>query len=310
VRASPASADVLAEAVARGDVPAALAAADALVQQGFLSAAPALERAADAFPEEPRFATRALDMLLRSRDWQRFDARLAPTLRRFPDRADLFAVQGRAEEERGHTCAAIRAYGRAVRLDSDDLETVLRVARIFRERRRPFLARRGLRRALKRHPDSAELHGAMGYSYVQDGQYPKAVRAFRRADELEPEDAPWAEHLGGALLLLERWHDAAAVAVKSLEARRGSEKTWTVFAVAHRHLGHADRAEKGYRTAVKLARDPTRARGNLGLFLASLGTEGKKATEAVSHLRAALEAHPDWTEVQDALTKLLSPPDA
>lgn len=309
MRASSAGADVLEEAVSRRDLAAALVASDDLTKEGFLSAAPALERAADAFPDEPRFALRALHLLLRARDWPRLDARLAVSKSRFPASGDLYALEARAQEERGRTCAAIRAYGRVVRLDGDDLETVIRVARLFREKKRPFLARRGLRRALARHPDAAALHGAMGYSYVQDRQFAKAVRAFRRADELEPDDAPWAEHLGGALLLLERWHDAAAIAVKSLEAKRGTEKTWTVFAVAHRHLGHLDRAEKGYRTALRVARDPSRARGNLGLFLASLGSEGARAEEAIDHLRAALDAHPDWSEAQDALTGLISPPE-
>ena len=309
MRASSAGAEALEEAVSRRDLTAALTAADDLTKEGFLSGTPALERAADAFPDEPRFALRALHLLLRARDWPRFDARLKAARARFPDSGDLHALEARGEEERGHACAAIRAYGRVVRLDPDDVETVIRIARLFREKKRPFLARRGLRRSLARHPDAAPLHGAMGYSYVQDGQFAKAVKSFRRADELEPDDAPWAEHLGGALLLLERWHDAAAVAVKSLEARRGTEKTWTVFAVAHRHLGHLDRAEKGYRAALKLARDPSRPRGNLGLFLASQGSEGARAEEAIDHLRAALEEHPDWTEVQEALTRLLSPPE-
>jgi Tfp pilus assembly protein PilF len=309
VRAPSASVDALEEAVSKKDTAGALAAADALTREGLLSGTPTLERAADAFPDEPRFALRALHLLLRARDWPRFDARFSTTVSRFGESLDLHALKGRAEEEQGHACAALRAYGHVVRLDRDDLETAIRMARIFREKKRPFLARRGLRRALVRHPDAAELHGAMGFSYVQDGQYQKAVRSFRRANELEPEDSPWAEHLGSGLLLLERWHDAAAVAVKSLEARRGTERTWTVFAVAHRHLGHLDRAEKGYRTALKCANDPSRARGNLGLFLASLGAEGPRAEEATGHLRAALDAHPDWTEVEDALTKLLSPPE-
>jgi Tfp pilus assembly protein PilF len=310
VRTSSAATDALEESVSKGDVTGALAAAEALGREGILSGASALERAADAFPEEPRFAMRALHLLLRSRDWARFDARLATTAQRFPDSVDLHALRGRAEEERGRACAALRAYGRVVRLDRDDLETVIRMARIFRENKRPFLARRGLRRALVRHPDAAGLHGAMGFSYVQDGQFGKAVRSFRRADELESDDAPWAEHLGGALLLLERWHDAAATAVKILQARRGTERTWTVFAVAHRHLGRQDLAEKGYRTALKCANDPSRARGNLGLFLASHGGDGKRGDEAIEHLRAALDAHPDWVEVEDALTRLLSPPEA
>lgn len=163
-------------------------------------------------------------------------------------------------------CEAIRAYGRATRRDPTDLEPAQRIARLFRARGRPFLARRNLRRALIHHPDAAVLHGTLGYAYIDDGQYPKAVASFTRAAELEPDDSPWLDDLGGALLLAERWKDAAAAAVKSLKKKQQNERAWTVYAVAHRHLGSLDDAEKGYRNAVKAARQPTRARGNLGLF--------------------------------------------
>ena len=292
-------------AVARGDRDAALALADDLVRRGALAAAAhGLERAVLAFPDEPRFLPRLLEVHLRWRDWDEFDTWSARALARFPARADLHFLVGQALEEQDKTCAAIRAYGRAARLDSDDVESIQRIARLFRMRSRPFLARRRLRRAILHHPETAALHGAVGYAYVDDGQYAKAVKAFKRAAELEPEDAPWLDHWGGALLLSERWRDAAAVAVRALKANPSSEKGWTVFAVAHRHLDNADKAERGFRKAVESARDASRAQGNLGLYLASLSPAGARATEATRQLEAALSAHPEWEEVRAALHRL------
>ncbi len=75
--------------------------------------------------------------------------------------------------------------------------------------------------------------------------------------------------------------------------------------MAHRHLGSLDDAEKGYRNAVKAARQPTRARGNLGLFLASRRKDAPaKLGEAKTHLHAALLAHPEWHEVESAYEAL------
>jgi Tfp pilus assembly protein PilF len=122
------------------------------------------------------------------------------------------------------------------------------------------------------------------------------VAAFYRAVALDPQESPYLDELGIALLVAERWKEAAATAVRSLRRHPEREKAWTVYAVAHRRLGNDDQAEKGYRAAVRHARDPSRARGNLGLFLAEKG----RADEAREHLGAALDAHPDWDAVREA----------
>jgi Tfp pilus assembly protein PilF len=298
-------AGALADALARRDARAAVSAADAVAHgTPFLRASLALEKAVEAMPDEPGLAVRLLELLQSHGDWIRHDDLLGRSIARFPGRADLRFLAGRGYEARRLDCAAIRAYGHAARLDPEDVESVQRMATVFRARGRPFLARRRLRRSLRRHPEAAALHATMAYSYVDDGQFRKAVAAFERAVSLEPDDSPYLDDWGGALLLAERWREAAVVAVRSLKRRAQSEKGWTVFAVAHRHLGHRDKAEKGYRKAVEAARHPTRARGNLGLFLASGGADGASAAEAADHLRAALEAHPDWEEVRKSLESL------
>jgi len=284
---------------------ALVAGADRLTSQYSLAgAAHYLDRGLSRFPDDPRVVVRLLEILLRWRDYERFDEIATAALARFSGRADVHALVGRAHAERDEHCAAIRAFGRATRLDPDDVESVQRVARLFRKRGRPFLARRFVRRHLARHQGVAVLHAAMGFAYVDSAQFAKAVASFKVAVDLEPEDSPFLNDWGGALLLAERWHDAAAVAVRSLKARAANERAWTVFAVAHRHLGDLDRAEKGYRKAVEHAKDAARAKGNLGLFLAAQKGRPARAAEAVEFLRSALLEHPDWTEVEDAYEAL------
>jgi len=295
----------LESAVDRRDSAAAVAAADEAVRSGpFGPTAAAVRRALAAFPREPRLGDLLLELHLRFKDWEGFDASFGDLRRRFPTRPELQYLAGKAFEVRGNACAAIRAYGRCARLDPDDLDAVVRIAHVFRDRGRPFLARRRLRRAIARHPDAPSLHATMAYAYVEDGQHAKAVSAFQEAVSLEPQDSPYLEELGVALLVAERWKRAAATAVKAIRARPGREKAWTVYAVAHRHLGNDDHAERGYRNAVRYARDPGRAQGNLGLFLSK---RAGFADEARGYLRAALEAHPDWDSVRDALDDLAAP---
>jgi tetratricopeptide (TPR) repeat protein len=297
--------DPLDRALSDGRRAAALEAAEDLVRAGpFAATRDALERAAARFPDEPRLAALRIELHARFLDWDGLDAVLPSLHARFPDRGEVAFAAGRALEARGQACAAIRAYGRAARLDPDDVDAVARVAKVFRARGRPFLARRRLRRGLARHPDAAPLHAQMAYAYVEDGQTAKAVAAFQRAVALDPEESPWLDELGVALLLAERWKAAASAAVRSIRARPGREKPWTVYAVAHRRLGNDEQAEKGYRAAVRHAREPGRARGNLGLFLAAKSPPHPEARE---HLTAAAEAHPDWEEVVAALERLGPP---
>ncbi len=308
---APPDPDPALEAALEKDDPSALVTAvDALLRRGTLASADHyLERAGRKYPNEPRIAVRRLEVQFRWKDWERFEEISNDILRRFPERSDLHLIVGQALEEQERVCEAIRSYGRAARRDPSDLEPAQRIARLFRARKRPFLARRNLRRALVHHPDAAVLHGTLGYAYVDDAQFPKAVACFKRAVELEPEDSPWLDDLGGALLLAERWKEAAAAAVRSLKGRAQNERAWTVYAVAHRHLGNLADAEKGYRNAVKASKRPTRARGNLGLFLASRRKDDSAAVaEAKTHLHAALLAHPEWHEVETAYEGLRSAP--
>lgn len=301
---------VLEAALSKDDPSALVTAVDALLRRGTLASADHyLERAGRKFPDEPRIAVRRLEVQFRWKDWERFEEIAEEILKRFPERSELHLIVGQALEEQGRACEAIRAYGRAARRDPTDLEPAQRIARLFRAHKRPFLARRNLRRALLHHPDAAVLHGTLGYAYVDDEQYPKAVASFQRAIELDPEDSPWLDDLGGALLLAERWREAAATAVKSLKRRAQNERAWTAYAVAHRHLGNLADAEKGYRNAVKAAKHPTRAQGNLGLFLASRRKDDTAAlAEAKTQLYAALLAHPEWHEVEKAYEVLRTAP--
>jgi Tfp pilus assembly protein PilF len=297
------------EALLAPTADALVAGVDRLTSQYSLAAAAHyLDRGLARFPADARVVVRLLEILLRWRDYDRFEEVLSAALARFGGRADLHALAGRAHAECDEHCAAIRAYGRAARLDPDDVESIQRVARLFRKRGRPFLARRFVRRHLRRHPDVAALHATMGFAYVDDEQFPKAVAAFKAAVDLEPDDSPFLNDWGGALLLAERWREAAVVAVRSLKARAANERAWTVFAVAHRHMGDLDRAERGYRKAVEHAKDTARAKGNLGLFLAAQKGRPERAAEAREFLRSALVEHPDWTEVENAYEALRRAP--
>lgn len=293
------------DAIAQGEASELLRLTDELTRAGrFAEAGERLEEAWEALPSEARIATRLLDVLQRYHRWRRFDEVAREALDRHPASSDLWFAVGSGHEMRRDWDSAWRAFGRAATLAPDEIEPVLRMARMLRMLQRVDDAIRALADALRRHDDAAPLHAALGYAWIQRERADKAVRCFRKALDRQPDWHPYLNDLAGALMLCERWREAAETAVESLRIRKRNERAWTVYAIANNRLGDLDRADQGYRNAVRAARDPSRAKGNYGLFLSH---RPERFLEAVRLLQEAQEAHPDWDEIEERLAQITDP---
>ena len=62
-------------------------------------------------------------------------------------------------------------------------------------------AARLFKRAEMRHPDHADLHNSLGYSYRNLEQYELAFKHYRRAIELDPRHRGAHEYIGEAYLI-------------------------------------------------------------------------------------------------------------
>lgn len=292
----------LGAALGAGNLTAFSAAVDAhLLHHDDEGAVRALWLGLERWPDDAALARRLADALHRTAD--------RPGMRRFATlvhqrrlrSADLHFALGTWAEERGEAAAAARAFARAARADLQDSEAVVRLARTCRQAQRPDLAERALRRALERHPQAADLHAALGYVLVDAHRAVAAAAAFREAVRLEPGWATYREDLASALMLCERWREAAVEAQAVVRDQPRSERGWAVLASGLARLGQREHADKAFRRALELARQPARLHGNYGLFLAA---DPARLFEAARHLRTALEAFPDWEEARLALEQL------
>lgn len=291
-------------ALADRDVDAALRAADALQQLGYSRRSEAwLREAWQAFPDDARIAVRLLEMYLRYRSWDDFDAVAKEAVAAHPRSVDLHYTIGCGHETRSRFEAAAQAFGRAADLSPDEVEARLRQVRSLRILGAIPKAQKALKRALKQHPDEASFHAQLGYTFIQKDDPEEAAKSFERALARQPDWQPYMDDLAGALMLCERWQDAARASIRSLEQRKKNERAWTVYAIAHSKLGHDVQAEQGYKNAIRAAKDPSRAEGNYGLFLAK---QPGRMIEAIRVLERAYKAHPDWAEVHEALDRLLA----
>jgi Flp pilus assembly protein TadD/O-antigen ligase len=106
-----------------------------------------------------------------------------------PDDALLAASQGRLLEHAGRTAEAREAYRRAARFGTADPRPPLRAGLLAMRDGRPEEAQLDLLEALRRQPDLAEAHKALGLVlYQQLGRKDEARVHFRRALELRPGD--------------------------------------------------------------------------------------------------------------------------
>jgi len=293
------------EALAAGEASEILRISDDLQRQSrFAESRERLEAAWRALPSEPRIAERLLDLYRRYHNWRGFDAVAQEALDAHPASAELHFAAGRGHEARRAWQEAWEAFGRAAALAPEEVEPVLRQARAYRLAQRVDDAIRVLGKALRRHAGHAPLHAALGYAWIQKERPDKAVDCFRKARDRQPDWHPYLNDLAGALMLAERWLEAAQAAIESLRLRKRNERAWTVYAIANHRMGDPERAEQGYRNAVRAARDPGRAKGNYGLWLAK---QPERLLEAVRLLREAHDVHPDWSEVEARLAAITDP---
>jgi len=298
---SPGAAAALRRLVKADDPLGAVRLADDLLGDGEYGAARAvLEEAGIRWPADRRVAIRQLELHLRYKRFDEFDAVLANALEQHPGSALVRMLEARRHEAAHDFEAAVAAYRAAARLRPDDAEPVVRGTRALRALGRHDEALVWARDALAHHEDSS-LHAAAGYALISQGRPEEAVEAFRRAHRLQPDWGPWLDDLAGALMLAERWKEAVRTAVRSLQQGARNERAWTVYAVGHQHLGDDLRAEQGYKNALKCARSVSRAQGNYGLWLSR---QPGRELEAHRLLSASLEAHPEWDEVQRAMQRL------
>jgi Flp pilus assembly protein TadD len=101
-----------------------------------------------------------------------------------------------------------------------------------------------LQASLTSHPDFAPAHAALGFVFRDQGQFPEAVSAFRRAVALAPDNASAVCGLGRALLEGGTADQALEIAQTFLRRRPGYAGALALEALARLALGDAGGADR------------------------------------------------------------------
>jgi tetratricopeptide (TPR) repeat protein len=154
---------------------------------------------------------------------------------------------------------------------------------------------RSYRRGLEIEPDNVELLNAMGFSLFQQGKNKEAVVAFEKALAVDPKH--WKAHNNMALasidigeLEMAEAHYRESLAIKPQPA------IYNDLGFVLERLGMPEQAAEEYRKALELDPESASARYNLGASLVRSGEFAK----AEGHLRTALKKNPN-TQTYTAL---------
>lgn len=114
------------------------------------------------------------------------------------------------------------------------------------DRRAEFLRELGFR------PGGADASFDAGCACAERGAYGEAVKHFRRACDLDPQDSFYRSYLALSLCDAGRPAEAAEQALRAIKVNPDEQMAWTVLGRAHERLGEDQKAADAYLKAVSL----------------------------------------------------------
>ena len=146
------------------------------------------------------------------------------------------------------------------------------------------------RRAIELEPDNAGAYRNVGTSLGEQGQWEEAAVAYERAIELDPEFGEAYGDLVAVYLNLERLSDAVAAGERAIELSPDYAGAHNNLGVAYREQGRTDEATAQWQEAIELDPDNVNPRVHLGR---SYGMQGR-LDEAIVQLQEAIRIDPDY----------------
>jgi len=125
--------------------------------------------------------------------------------------------------------------------------------------------------------------------FYRQGRFEEAIAEWKKALELDPQDAAAISNLGAALHGAGRIEDAAREFARALELDPDNVRAHTNMGIALARSKRYDEAARHFERALELRPGDAQARSAYGGMLIETG----RTEEALGHLRVALELTPD-----------------
>ncbi len=244
-------------------------------------------------------ALAVLRIVTRVSDWRDDITLFTQSLAAEPNDYRLHDALGMAYWIRGASEPAEREWRETLRLEPDNVQTLVSLGGLYAQEQRFDQALPPLEKALRLNPRDAAAHLNLGAAYAETGKLDLAEEQFRAAVLLSPMNFNAHNLLGKLYFDSNRLGEAEQQFRESLECEPNL--------AAYDHLGYIyaqrgdqDRAEKAFKAALAMKSTDSHAHFQLGLIYAATG----RNAQAVEELQAALATDPQNLEILSALEKL------
>jgi tetratricopeptide (TPR) repeat protein len=163
----------------------------------------------------------------------------------------------------GDLASAEQALQAALAIDPNHVKSLMNLARVHLEQKRPDEAIALLTRASSIQPGTGEVHRLLGRAFYVQGKMDDAVEAYRHALDLDGQDAWSMNNLGLILLEQQQAEEALPLLVKAVELRTDTPAFHNNLGMALEHTGRFKAAAAAYADALTADATYERARQNL-----------------------------------------------
>lgn len=174
-----------------------------------------------------------------------------------PSKIDAIAAQkhrqiGLQERERGRYPQAIKALGKSVALDPQNLSGRVILGWTFHLARQEKMAVSVLRQALEQNPNYIPALNALGIVYLVGGELQAAVTTHTKAAFLQPDNEVAYYNLCLAYHRLKQYERAIASGKQAIKLEPDNPHPWVALAIAYWGEGEKSLAQQIYRKAISL----------------------------------------------------------
>ena len=247
-------------------------------------------------------ALRRKDPIPAAQYYRDYALRLANTSDKSPlatERSDL----GGALLEAGLLTEAEAELKAALSLDPANVDSVLRLARVYLARKDIPAAGRTLEGALARKVEAAPIYALLAVVYEKSGHIENAIPAMRLAIQLDPESERYRFQYG--IVLIDANAPAAAEMrlKEALQSFPKSSRLWLALGLAYLKMNKNNEAMENFNRALEFEPDFPQAYAYLGIAQVALG----QYAESTRFYELALQKNPGIAVVHyllaDALLK-------